>query len=109
MKSNTEVHLAIRNIGNAQDQGKLFSGFLNEVILQLAKELSTMTMAGRIVIGIGRNEADAMRGIDVKNAGKSAVTSDMEQMLAKIFDGDSDGLTVTNPNATQIDGDDYVA
>lgn len=113
MKSTTQLHIAIRNIGDSQNQGTSFNGSLSESILWLATQLSQITMAGRIVVGLGRSEEDALRGIQVKGAGKQVVGEDMKAMLDSIFAGDNQveadealaedfGL-----RAARVAGDDY--
>lgn len=105
MKSSTIVWAAIRNIGDSQDPGQSKQGPLNESILWLAQQLATISMAGRIVIGIGRTQEDAMRGIDVKNAGRSAMTSDLHSMLDSMFDRlESPHYGEPDPD---VEGDDY--
>lgn len=103
----------MRNIGDSQDRGDSFNGTLSESLLWLATKLRDVSMAGRIVMGIGRNQEDALRGIDVKNAGKTAINDDMQAQLDAIFAGvdaedDSEESNV-GPTHTKVAGDDYVA
>ena len=108
MKSSTQVWVAIRNIGDSQDEGESHFGTLSESILWLAQKLAAVSMAGRIVMGMGRTQAAALLGVDVKGAGKTALNADLRSMLGSIFDGeseDADGL----PDAdAPVDGDSYV-
>jgi hypothetical protein len=113
VKSTTNVWIAVRNIGDSQDRGETFNGMLSESILWMAAQLAKTSMAGRIVVGIGRNQEDALRGINVRHAGKTAVTDDMRSMLDGVF-ADSDSNEQEDPaharrEETQIAGDDYVA
>lgn len=62
-------------------------------------------MAGRIVVGIGRTQEDALRGIDVKHAGKTAINDDMAAMLDSVFSGESD----SSDDQPTVAGDTYVA
>lgn len=105
MRPNTQIHIAVRNIGDSQDLGDFYVGTLSDSIIWLATKMSTTTMATRIVIGIGRNHEDAARGIEVANAGRSAVSADMHARLRAIFDGDSDELEPSQPAS---ESDDYV-
>jgi hypothetical protein len=106
----------MRNIGDSQDRGDSFNGTLSESLLWLATKLRDVSMAGRIVMGIGRNQEDALRGIDVKNAGKTAINDDMKAMLDSVFSNDEEILSdepeiegygkVIQP---KVAGDDYVS
>jgi hypothetical protein len=102
----------MRNIGDSQDRGDSFNGTLSESLLWLATKLRDVSMAGRIVMGIGRNQEDALRGIDVKNAGKTAINDDMKAQLDAIFAGveeaDEDSIPAANEKA-RVAGDDYVS
>lgn len=116
MKSNTIVWVAIRNIGNSQDAGKSHEAPLSQAILWLATELAQVSMAGRIVIGIGRNQADALKGINVKSAGKALLDDDMKALLDSVFDSsmsfdDAEQVSADLLGSTseRIAGDDYVA
>jgi hypothetical protein len=116
MKPTTNVWIAIRNIGDAQDLGDSHNAALNESILWLAQKLASMSMAGRIVIGIGRTQQDALRGIDVKSAGKNAINEDMKALLDSVFEGSLEadtaagsGSQILGTDAERVAGDDYVA
>lgn len=110
MKSTTNIWIALRNIGDSQDRGDSFNGTLSESILWLATKLRETTMAGRLVMGIGRNQEDALRGIDVRNAGKTAINDDLKTMLDGIFVDEpptpDEDAQMSQP---QVAGDDYVA
>lgn len=116
MKATTNVWIAIRNIGDSQDKGDSFNATLSESILWMATKLREMSMAGRIVVGMGRTQEDALRGIDVKNAGRTAIGDDLKAMLDSVFI-DMDELEEKPVIAeaqlgtivTRIAGDDYVA
>lgn len=112
MKSTTNIHIALRNIGDSQDRGEAFNGTLSESILWMASKLAKISMAGRIVVGIGRTQEDALRGIDVRNAGKTAINDDMKSMLDGVFaesdTSEHDDVTFDDPTA-RVAGDDYVA
>jgi hypothetical protein len=113
VKSTTNIHIALRNIGDSQDRGETFNGTLSESILWMAAKLSKLAMAGRIVVGIGRTQEDALRGIDVKHAGKTALDDDMKSLLDGVFasvDSLEDESTDGSEQETQaVAGDDYVA
>jgi hypothetical protein len=113
MKSTTNVWIAVRNIGDSQDRGETFNGTLSESILWMAAHLAKTAMAGRIVVGIGRNQEDALRGIDVRHAGKTAINDDMKSMLDGVFkdsDTQEEAPAHASGHETQvIAGDDYVA
>jgi hypothetical protein len=87
MRANTHTHIAIRNIGDSQDTGEFYSGTVSEAILWVATKISKMSMATRIVIGMGRSKEDAARGIEVLGAGKAALNDDMKAMLESVFAG----------------------
>lgn len=109
MKSTTNVFIAVRNIGDSQDQGDCFEGSLAQSILWLAQKLSDISMAGRIVVGIGRNRDDALRGINVKSAGKAILDDDMKAMLDSVFAGNSSEDDFAGATEERVAGDDYVA
>lgn len=92
MRGSTNVHIAVRNIGDSQDLGEFYEGPLKGGILWLASHLAKVHMATRLVMGIGRNREDAARGIDVARAGRAAITDDMKEVLDSMFDAldDSD-------------------
>ena len=111
MKSTTNVWIALRNIGDSQDRGDSFNASLSEAILWMATKLKDLSMAGRIVVGIGRNQEDALRGIDVRNAGKSAINDDVKSMLDSVFadELDTDPDITYLPTQQAVAGDDYVS
>ena len=111
MRASTPIHAAIRNIGDSQDTGKHFQGTLGEAVLWLASQLTQTSMATRIVIGLGRNQRDAMLGVDVKGAGMSAVNSDLMRELESLMGAEppaADNEPDLNPSAMTVDGDDYL-
>lgn len=114
----------MRNIGDSQDTGDFHQGTVSECILWVATKISKMSMATRIVIGMGRNREDAARGIDVHGAGKAALNDDMKAMLESVFAGAGDADTaagsgsqisdesaprIVQTNAKHSEDDDYVA
>lgn len=116
MKSNTNIWIAIRNVGDAKDAGKSTELPLSQAILWLATQLSQISMAGRIVVGIGRSQEDALRGINVKSMGRNVVNEDMKALLDSVFAGELTADDATERAAQQngnsaerIAGDDYVA
>lgn len=118
MKSTTNIWIALRNIGDSQDQGDSFNGTLSESILWMAGQLAKISMAGRIVVGMGRTQKDALRGIDVRNAGKTAIGDDMKTMLDGVFADIDESTPLTDSEHSVgvvpvpgefIAGDDYVA
>lgn len=93
MRANTHIHAAIRNIGDSQDTGTYFEGPLQQVILHLASHLGKISIARRIVIGIGRDVDSASQGINVAGAGRNKVTDQMRDSLTELlasvsFEGD---------------------
>ena len=118
MRANTQIHIALRNIGDSQDTGQFFEGTLSESMLWLATKMSKVSMATRIVVGMGRNKDDAARGIDVKGAGQQALNDDMKALLESVFADEQDefepakgrlestSLTPPKP-AKKLEGDDY--
>jgi hypothetical protein len=110
VKSTTNIWIALRNIGDSQDRGDSFNGTLSESILWMAAQLAKISMAGRIVVGIGRSQEDALRGIDVRNAGKTAIDDNIKSMLDGIFiESDSQDEPELGIETTVVAGDDYVA
>lgn len=93
MKANTIVHIALRNIGEANDSGEFFEGQLKEGIMWLAAALGSKSMAKRFAIGIGRDKAGAMAAIDLKRSG-AGLSIELEDELNRIMglaDGEDDG------------------
>ncbi len=120
MRSTTHIHIAFRNVGDSQDIGSFHEGSVSECILWLATKISQISMATRITIGIGRDKADAAKGIEVKGAGQNALNETMRVMLDAVFnEGGSDSVdaervTLDSSGAagvgsTLLAGDDYVA
>lgn len=102
MRATTQVHIAIRNIGDSQDVGKFHHGTVSEAILWMATEISKMSMATRIVVGMGRNKDDAARGIEVAGAGKVALNEDMKAMLESVFAGGEDADVPAAPEGSEV-------
>lgn len=116
MKSTTNVWIAIRNVGDATDAGKVHEAPLSQAILWMATELANVSMAGRICVGIGRNQADALKGINVKSMGRNVVNDDMQALLDSVFSGEMTSDEATERGAElgigtteRVAGDDYVA
>lgn len=124
MRSTTYTHIAFRNIGDSQDTGSFHEGTVSECILWLARKISENQMAGRFTMGMGRTREDAAKGIEVRNAGKSALSEDMMAMLESVMsDGDdsveaagsgskipdSQPSRVADWKQKQSEQDDYVA
>lgn len=105
MRATTHIHIGFRNIGDSQDLGDYSEGTVSECILWLAQKIAKTSMATRFVIGIGRNKADAARGIEVKGAGQYALDATMKSMLDSVFEGAAED----DAKITGIEGDDYVA
>lgn len=89
MKSNTEVWVAIRNIGNANDSGEVMNGPLKDCMMWLMTRIGATTMATRIVIGIGRDESSARAAIQTKRNGARLDASEFGDSLDRIFAGES--------------------
>lgn len=90
MRANTDVHIALRNIGDSNDNGEFFEGPLKDGFLWLAAALGTKVMQKRFVIGIGRDKAGALAGIDLKRGGSnSLVNPELNAALDALFAGDS--------------------
>ena len=92
MRSNTIVHIALRNIGEANDSGEFFEGQLKEGIMWMAAALGSKSMAKRFAIGIGRDKAGAMAAIDLKRSSSSGISIELEDELNRIMglaDGDA--------------------
>lgn len=107
MRATTHVHIAFRNIGDSQDLGQFFEGTVSECILWMAQQIASKSMASRFSIGIGRDKADAARGIEVKGAGQYALDASMKSMLDSVFDNGPSGEDFAAPS--RLEGDDYVA
>lgn len=105
MRATTHVHIAFRNVGDSQDLGSFYEGTVSECILWMATQIAQKSMASRFTIGIGRDKADAARGIEVKGAGQYALDSTMKSMLDAVFDG----ATKDDMTPSKLEGDDYVA
>jgi hypothetical protein len=107
MRATTYVHIAFRNVGDSQDLGQYHEGTVSECILWVAQQIASKSMASRFTIGIGRDKADAARGIEVKGAGQFALDTGVKSMLDSVFNGTAN---VDDFMPTQkLEGDDYVA
>lgn len=103
MKANTIVHIALRNIGEANDSGEFFEGQLKEGIMWIAAALGSKSMAKRFAIGIGRDKAGAMAAIDLKKSGGGGLAIELEDELNRIMGlSDEDG-----PEAAEDDRDSW--
>lgn len=85
MKPNTVVFVSIRNVGDANDEGQIFEGKLKESIVWLATQLATRSMKTKFVIGIGRNQEDAISVIQPNRVSKNKVSNDVKSMLDSLF------------------------
>jgi len=100
MRMNTQIYLAIRNVGDSQDDGTTLGGPLKDVLSQLIQHLTRVSIAKRIVIGIGRTEQDAQIAIRVERAGKSRVDDGMRDLLSQIMNlEDSDEPDDDSPDS----------
>jgi hypothetical protein len=106
MRATTHVHIAFRNVGDSQDLGQFHEGTVSECILWLAQQIASKSMASRFTIGIGRDKADAARGVEVKGAGQFALDAGIKSMLDSVFDdaADTDDFM---PMIHKLEGDDY--
>lgn len=84
MQGSTIVAAAIRNVGDSKDEGTIYDGPLKEVLLQLMQHLANVSMAQRILISIGRNQTEALRGIEGTTRRKISVD---DELLNSIFGG----------------------
>lgn len=105
MRATTHVHIAFRNVGDSQDLGTFHEGTVSECILWMAQQIASRSMASRFTIGIGRDKADAARGIEVKGAGQYALDAGMKATLDSLFDG----AAADDMPSQRLEGDDYVA
>lgn len=85
MRSNTIVHIAIRNIGDSNDNGEFFEGQLKDGFLWVAAALGSKAMAKRFAIGIGRDKAGAVAAIDLKRSKGSGLAIELEDELNKLL------------------------
>lgn len=99
MKANTQVFVAIRNIGDSSDNGEVFEGPLRDAIFWLATRLGALTMAKRFAIGIGRDRAGALAAIETKRNSTGLVIEledELNKLLADTLD-DSDDESSAGP------------
>lgn len=89
MRSNTIVHIAIRNIGDSNDNGEFFEGQLKEGILWLAAALGNKVMQKRFAIGIGRDKQGAIAAIDLKRANGTGLAAELDDALDALLNGES--------------------
>jgi len=108
MRSTTQVHVAFRNVGDSQDIGSFYEGTVSECILWLATQVANKSMATRFTFGMGRNQADAARGIEIKGTGQYAPET-MSAMLESVFEGSAAPDFMESIKVKQCEGDDYVA
>ena len=89
MRSNTIVFIAIRNIGDSNDNGEFFEGQLKEGILWLAACLGNKVMQKRFAIGIGRDKAGAIAAIDLKRSNVHGLAAELDDQLDALLNGES--------------------
>ena len=89
MKSNTTVHIGLRNIGDSNDSGQTFQGSLREGILWLAEQLGQTTMAKRIAIGIGRDDAGARAPLELMRGNNRLNGLELGDELDRLLGGES--------------------
>ena len=91
MRPTTQVHAAIRNVGDSRDKGQFFEGPLRDAMLWIASQLGEVQMATRIQIGVARNRSDVEDAIQIKRSGSAQLTEDLAAMLESVLkDNDSD-------------------
>jgi hypothetical protein len=89
MKSNTNVFVGIRNIGDSNDNGTIWQGPLREGILWLAEQLGTATMQKRFAIGIGRDEQGARAALELQRGSNRLNTMELGDELDRLLSGES--------------------
>lgn len=112
MKANTVIYVAIRNIGDRADPGQIFTGTLKESIFWLAGELNKVTMADRIVVGIGRNESSARKVFETgASQSKKLLDDSTMALLDSLFEYEDDSTSqdssVAEPTGSGSDLDTY--
>lgn len=107
MRSNTQIVMGIRNVGDAADNGEIHSGTLKECLMWGIEKIGSISMARRIVLVIGRNEDEVNVGLDLKR-GNARITVDMQSMLDKLMDGVDGESTEIRPAGWKDPEDDWI-
>jgi hypothetical protein len=97
MKANTQVVMAVRNIGDSSDNGEIYEGPLRDAIFWLATLLGGKTMAKRFAIGIGRDRAGALAAIETKRSSTGLVIEledELNKLMAGLGDEESDDESI---------------
>lgn len=89
MKANTEVFVSYRNIGDSTDRGELFAGPLRDAMMWLMTRVGATTMATRIVVGIGRDEAGARQATETRRSGTRLDANEFAGDLDRLLAGES--------------------
>lgn len=113
MKANTEIHVAMRNFGDASDEGDLFHGTLKDSIIWIAHKLANTSMKKRIAIGIGRDTSGAVAAISEKRSESKQAQNELQSMLDSLFtnqedDTDDESKVVQMQVAPPLEGDNYI-
>lgn len=103
MKSNTNVFVAIRNIGDANDNGEVFEGPLRDAMFWLVSRVGAITMAKRIAIGIGRDKSGALAAVETKRNQTGLVIEledELNRLMADTLEDDDSYVASDNPADT---------
>lgn len=84
MRANTDVFVAIRNIGDSKDPGQTFQGTVTESFYWLIQRVAAISIAERIAIGMGRTESAALKAIQSTTRGGNLNKLDQD-VIANVF------------------------
>lgn len=102
MKADSLCHLAIVNVGDAADQGKLFSGTLHEVLGKMIQHIGATTIAKRFDIAISREKDIVVNRLLSQRASGKKSLEEFEDQIADMLargpvDSDDPEDTYTGP------------
>lgn len=90
MRGSTVVTVGIRNIGDSKDGGQFYEGTVKDSLYWLIEKIGSVSMADRIVIGIGRDKEGANKAI-VGMRATQVITDDMRAQLDSFFTDSEEG------------------
>lgn len=87
MKADSQVYLAIVNVGDSSDEGSMYSGPLTDVISKLIQHLGSTTIAKRFDIAIARDQETVVNRLLAERRKKAKsfeeTTDEIEALLAR--------------------------
>ncbi len=81
MKSNTEVVVGIRNVGDKNDQAQFFSGTVADSLTFIVQWLGKRSMASRIELVLARSEEEARNSLRIRERSITRIDSNDDLMV----------------------------